>query len=218
MAASRTPVASSISSALLLAVLCLPTTSGASEGVGYVSSASGYMLHQSGSSAVTANWSGQSPIEGFAGYGPLRLAGRCLTAKGPAGQVLTWEACRSGDKAQVWALSRGRLNNELGWCADVEGNRAGAGVRVIAWQCSGAVNQRWKGHPLVRADSVASRIADPAARRQFVDNASRAAPGQLISLESGQLVGPDANNVRRAAGNVMVAAGRGQLIAAGGLN
>ena len=115
-------------------------------------------------------------------------------------------------------MSGGRLNNELGWCADVEGNRGGAGARVIAWQCHGGVNQRWKSHPLVRADSVASRIADPAVRRRFVDNAQSAAPGQLISVANGQLIGVDGGTMRRAAGSVMVAAGRGQLIAAGGLN
>jgi hypothetical protein len=186
--------------------------------ISYISSASGYLVGSVGDIAITAAWAGQAPIGGFSGYGPIRVNGRCLTATGPAGQPVRWQNCRPGEKSQIWALAHQRLNNELGWCADVEGNRPGAGVRLVAWNCSGAVNQQFKAHPVVPAQSVAARISDPGVRQALLQTAQTARPGSLISLTTGRLIGVDAGTLIAAGGQNMIAAGNGQLIAAGGLN
>jgi hypothetical protein len=204
--------------ALVATVSCFGTSTAMSADIAYISSASGYMVHDAGGTAVTANWAGQAPISGFSGYGAIRVNGRCLTAPGPAGQAVRWAACRQGDKAKIWALSNRRLNNELGWCADVEGNRQGAGVRLVAWSCHGAVNQQFKAHRVVSAQSVATRIPDPGVRQTFLQTAQTARPGAVISMSTGRLVGPDGGTLIAAGGQNMVAAGSGNLIAAGGLN
>lgn len=203
---------------LTLALLCTAGASVQAAEIAYISSSSGYVLDDGRGAAVTANWNGQRPLSGFGGYGQVRLNGRCLTGNGPAGQQLRWDACRNGDKAQVWALDNKQLNNELGWCADVEGNRNGAGVRVLAWKCSRAVNQQFKAHHVVSAQSAASRIADPAVRQAFLQTAQTARPGSAISLQTGRLIGLDGGTLIAAGGMNMIAAGNGNLIAAGGLN
>ena len=148
----------------------------------------------------------------------MRLNNRCLSTNGPAGQQLRWDTCRNGDKAQIWALNNRQLNNELGWCADVEGNPLGAGMRVLAWQCSRAVNQQFKAHRTETAQSVAARIANPNVRQAFLQSAQAARPGTAISLQTGQLIGQDPASLIAAGGMNMVATGNGNLIAAGGLN
>eukprot|EP01031_Cornospumella_fuschlensis_P049026 gene49026-60016_t len=75
----------------------------AAQSIAYISSASGYMLHMSGNTAVTANWSGQSPISGFTGYGQIQMNGRCLTGRN-GNQPLTWEGCNGSDRSQKWSL------------------------------------------------------------------------------------------------------------------
>jgi hypothetical protein len=186
--------------------------------IAYISSSSGYMVHDSGGTAVTANWAGQAAITGFSGYGPIRVNGRCLTTSGPAGQPLRWQNCVRGDKSQIWALSNKRLNNELGWCADVEGNRQGAGARLVAWKCHGAANQQFKAHYVVSAQSVAAKVKDPGARAALIRNAQTARPGSVISMSTGQIIGLDGASLIGAGGMNLIAAGSGNLIAAGGLN
>lgn len=201
-----------------LAVLSAAAGHARADEIAYISSASGYVLDDGGGAAVTADWKGQRPLAGFTGYGQVRLNNRCLSTSGPAGQQLRWDACRSGDKAQVWALKNNQLNNELGWCADVEGNRKGAGVRVLAWQCSRAVNQQFRAHRTVSAQAAASRISDPSVRQVFLQTAQTAQPGSGISLQTGRLIGMDGATVIAAGGMNMIATGNGNLIAAGGMN
>lgn len=186
--------------------------------IAHISSSSGFVLDDSGGAAVTAAWRGQRALSGFSGYGQVRLNNRCLSTNGPAGQQLRWDTCRSGDKAQVWALNNKQLNNELGWCADVEGNRQGAGVRVLAWQCSRAINQQFKAHEVESIQAVASRIADPNVRQAFTQTAQSARPGSVISLQNGRLIGMDGATLvtDRAAG--VIVGNSSKLIAAGGLN
>lgn len=184
--------------------------------IAYLSSSSGYMLHNSGGTAVTAEWRGQSALEGFSGYGQIRLNGQCLGGKD--NQPLRWEGCRGGDKSQIWGYNNGKLNNELGWCADVEGGRNGAGVRVLAWNCSGAINQRWKAHQIQSAQSVASRIGNPSVSRTFLETARMARPGEVISLSNGRVVAAGSANAVAAGGANVVAAGGGNVVAAGGAN
>lgn len=203
---------------LIASALALGATAATAADIAYISSATGYMVHDSGGTAVTANWAGQAAISGFRGYGPIQINGRCLTTSGPAGQPLRWQNCVRGNKAQIWALSNKRLNNELGWCADVEGNRQGAGARLVAWQCHGAANQQFKAHRLVSAQQAAAQIRDPGVKQAFIRNAQNARPGQIISQSTGQLLNVGVGGLISAGGMNLVAAGSGNLIAAGGLN
>lgn len=206
-----------LSHLVIAASFTLAAASSHAAGVAYISSSSGYLLHQSGGAAVTAKWNGQAPIQGFAGYGRIQINGQCLSAR-QGGQPLRWEGCSNGDKSQIWALNGSKLNNELGWCADVEGGRGGAGVRVLAWQCSGAGNQQWRAHRDESAQSVAGRIAQPQARAAFVKNASSAQPGSIISLSTGQVVSAGGANVIASGGGNVIATGGGNVVAAGGMN
>ncbi len=135
---------SSIRFAALLATAIAITAPAYAQSVGYISSSSGYMLHMSGSTAVTANWSGQAPISGFTGYGQIKMNGRCLTGKN-GNQPLTWEGCNSSERAQKWSLQNRTLRNEGGWCADVEGGRVPVvrpGRRALDVQAGGQVRRR----------------------------------------------------------------------------
>jgi hypothetical protein len=183
--------------------------------IAYISSSGGYMLHGSGG-ATLADWRGQAPVS-FTGYGQIKQGGQCLTGA-TGGQQLRWEGCRGGDKGQIWALNGSKLNNELGWCADVEGGRQAAGTRVLAYKCSGASNQQWRGHAAQSAQSVAGRISNANVRSQFLATANSARPGTIISLATGQAVAAGGANVVAAGGGNVVAAGGGNVVAAGGLN
>ena len=196
---------------------CLSSAAVYAADIVYISSSSGYMIHNNGGIAVTANWQGQAPIQGFGGYGAIHINGQCLTGR-QGNQPLRWESCRQGDKSQVWKLSGGRLNNEGGWCADVEDNRGGAGVRVLAWQCSGAGNQRFRGHSIQPASTVANRIQNPTVRNEFLRSAQSARFGQGISMTSGKLIGQDGASLIGDGGGTIVAAGGGNIVAAGGGN
>ncbi len=196
-------------------VLAAASVSAMANEIAYVSSAGGYMLHGSGG-AVLADWRGQAPLS-FPGYGQIRQGGQCLTGA-TGGQQLRWEGCRAGDKGQVWALTGSKLNNELGWCADVEGGRQAAGTRVLAYKCSGASNQQWQGHVMRSGQAVAAGIANPAVRAQFLSTANSARPGAVISLATGQVVSAGGANVVSAGGGNVVSAGGGNVVSAGGAN
>lgn len=203
---------------LAAAAACCAASAAASAGnIAYIASASGYLLHMSGNTAVTAGWRGQPPIQGFSGYGTIQMNGRCLAGRS-GGQPLTWDGCNGGDRAQRWSLSGGRLNNEAGWCADVEGNRGGANVRVIAYKCSGAPNQHWRGLSLEPGREVAKRIGNPAVRSAFLKTLSSAPAGAVISLATGNVIAAGGANVINAGGANVIAAGGANVIAAGGAN
>jgi len=209
--------ASMLRSAAAAASLALAGLSAQAADIVYISSASGYLLHNSGGAAVTAPWNGQAVVQGFSGYGQVRIGGQCLTGRSP-NQQLRWEGCKDGDKSQRWSLANRKLNNELGFCADVEGNRSGAGVRVLAWNCSGASNQQWKAHHRETAQSYAMRINDPAVRAEFIKNAQAASPGTIISIANGRVIAPGGGNVIAPGGANVVSAGGGNVVSAGGLN
>lgn len=182
---------------------------------GYISSSGGYMLHGSGG-AELADWRGQAPIA-FSGYGQIRQGGQCLS--GPTGgQQLRWDACRNGDKGQIWALNGAKLNNELGWCADVERGKQAAGTRVLAYQCNGGANQQWRGLAIQPGQALAARIGDPALRAKFLASVNSARPGTLISMATGQVVASGGANAVAAGGANVVAAGGGNVVASGGAN
>lgn len=183
--------------------------------VAYISSSSGYVLGGNGN-ASTANWSGQPPMRGFGGYGAIQMNGKCLAGR-TGNQPLTWEACR-GDAAQKWALSNKKLNNELGWCADVQGNRAGAGVPVLAYKCSGAINQQWNTHTIISAQAAAALITNPAVKATFLQTASTAPVGAVISKSTGKVISNDGGSLVASGGGNLVASGGGNLVASGGGN
>lgn len=170
------------------------------------------MLHVSGDGAVISHWGVQSPVQGFAGFGQVHLAGRCLTGK-ESGQQLRWEGCRGGDKAQVWSLSRGALVNEMALCADVQGAQAN-NARVVGNACSGSPGQRWNSHGVHSARGFATRISDASARAAFLRTTLSAEPGTFISLVTGL---PIARIAAQSAGDGMtvISAGSGNVIAIG---
>lgn len=184
--------------------------------IAYIATWRGHMLHMSGSTAVTADWRGQTPISGFSGYGQVQMNGRCLTGR-TARQPLTWDGC-SNDRSQRWKLSGGRLNNELGFCADVERASTSSNARILAWECTGAPNQNFTANYLRPAHSVASRIGNPSVREKFLASARSAAPGSLISTSTGQVVSAGGANAVSAGGANVVSAGGGNVVSAGGLN
>ena len=194
--------------AVSLAVTAL--TAGA--GVSYLSSSAGYLLHVSGDGAVISNWGGQSPVQGYSGFGQVHLTGRCLTGK-ESGQQLRWEGCRGGDKAQVWSLSHGTLVNELALCADVEGAQAN-NARVFGIACSGSPSQRWNEHSIHSARGFAARITDAAARAAFLRTAQTAEPGTFISLATGLAV---LRNIAQSAASIpiVISAGGGNITSLG---
>lgn len=201
---------------LLAGLLVSCTALAQAQSIVYLSSSSGYMLHRNGNTAVTADWRGQAPISGYSGYGAIRMDNLCLTGRN-GNQPLSWESCRQGDKSQTWGYRNGRLNNELGWCADVEGNRRGAGVRVMAWSCSGAVNQTWKVHRPVSLSSVLPQVRDPAARQAIENSARSARPGQPLPLTPAQLQQLPPGLIQ-ATGGSLIGLDGATLIGAGGLN
>jgi hypothetical protein len=196
-------------------VLALAASAASAGEIGYISSAGGYMLHGSGG-AELADWRGQAPIA-FSGYGQIRQGSQCLTGS-TGGQQLRWEACRNGDKGQVWALNGAKLNNELGWCADVERGRQAAGTRVLAYQCNGGSNQQWRGLPVQPAQAFAARIADPALRAKFLATVNSVAPGTMVSTATGQVVASGGANAVAAGGANVIAAGGANVVASGGAN
>ncbi|CAN5575704.1 hypothetical protein BH11PSE7_BH11PSE7_26170 [soil metagenome] len=178
----------------------------AQAGVTYIASSGGYVLHASGDSAVIASWGGQSPLQGFSGFGQVHLGGRCLTGK-ESGQPLRWEGCRVGDKAQVWSLSGGALTNDRALCADVQGGQ-GNNTAVITSSCNRSTGQRWRGLTVSSAASFAPQIADAAARAAFLRTAQIAVAGTFISLATGQAMPGSAMPLAGA----VISAGGGNVI------
>lgn len=163
--------------------------------------------------AVTARCNGNgAQIFQFSGYGPLTQGGRCLQGTG-ANQPLSLQPCNNS-KNQKWAFSGNRLNNEGGWCADIERESRNPGARVIAYQCKGSVNQQWRRGAL----KSAQQLGMP---QSALANAQRAGAGQPVDLRTGQpagVVAAGGGNVVAAGGGNVVAAGGGNVVAAGGGN
>jgi hypothetical protein len=187
----------------------------AQNAIQYLSSSTGYVLHRSGSnSATVVPWQGQKPITQFTGYGQIAMDGSCLTGA-TGNRALTWEGCRNTDPAQRWGFQGGRLRNERGWCADLEGGRSGPNVTVLAWNCSGAANQVWKAHYAVSASNVLPKVADAVLRQQLTAKIATAPAGQRIVLtpaEVAALRSAGAANIIGLDGATMVSAGDQKLI------
>lgn len=222
---SLTPVlmAAVLSSGCLLAI---PSTASAADSIAYISSSSGYVLYRNSSNiAVTANWTGQAPIVGFSGYGQIKMDGLCLTGAPTSGPgPLTWESCRN-IPAQRWGLVNTNqpnklLRNEGGWCADVEGNASGPDVRILAFGCSGVVNQLWKAHPTQNARPIINKISDPKIRNSVTNkiNVLRPTIVTLTPSEAQQLVAQGGGNLVATGGANFGNLTQNQLVATGGGN
>ncbi|MFM7545178.1 MAG: ricin-type beta-trefoil lectin domain protein [Synechococcales cyanobacterium] len=187
----------------------------AQNAIGYLSSSTGFVLHRSGNTAVVSQWQVQKPIEGFTGYGQIKMDGFCLTGN-TGNRPLTWETCWTNDPGQRWAFDNGRLRNERGWCADLEGGRRGANVPVVAWNCSGAGNQVWKAHYPVNLRSTIARIPDPLMRQQVNRKLIAAPPGTQViftvsekkALESVGLIRLDGASLISAGGLGVISLGQ----------
>lgn len=200
-------------------VVVLVQTVCAQNAIQYLSSSTGFVLHRSGSKAVVAQWQAQQPIANFTGYGKITMDNLCLT--GNTGKSsLTWETCRN-DPGQTWSFVNGRLRNERGWCADLEGGRTGANVPVLAWNCSGASNQTWRAHYAVAASGYLSNIKDANTRNALNNKLSNASSGQIIrisAVEKKALEDAGASGLIGLDGATLISAGGMNLISAGGMN
>lgn len=156
-------------------------------GVGYIAGDGGLVLQAQGDVAAMGEWQGQSPLQGFSGYGQVHWNGLCLTAS-HANQPLQWAGCRFGDRAQVWKLAARQLANELGYCAARAAPVSGA--LVLAQPCRDEPAQRWAALASVPAQSLAAAIADRAARARFLQAVATEPAGTVISLESGNPLDP----------------------------
>jgi len=179
----------------------------AQSAIHYISSSTGFVLHRSGNKAVVTQWQGQKPIERFTGYGQIKMDGFCLTGN-TGNKPLTWETCRNNDPGQRWSFDKGRLRNERGWCADLEGGRGGANVPVLAWNCSGAGNQVWRAHYPVDLTRTIASISNLAMQKQLDQKIKGSPPGAQINftpaekkaLEAAGLIGIDAASLISAGG------------------
>lgn len=152
-------------------------------------------------------------------YGELMVGGLCVSTTGGAGSAIVAGPC-TGARGQKWTITGGgALQNEEGWCADVE-RGGGQGSRVIAWQCSGATNQRWG---LARFMSASQAASQGLLSSSAVGALGSARPG--IAFSSNGAVAAGGANVVAAGGGNVVAAGGGNVlapvagvVAAGGLN
>jgi hypothetical protein len=194
------------------AILALAASQVRAAEVAYISSSSGYVLAGNGT-ATTASWMGQAPLSGFSGYGLIQMNGKCLAGR-TGGQPLTWEACR-GDAAQKWSLSNKRLNNEGGWCADVEGNRSGPNVRVLAYKCSGQINQQWNAHFRETAQTAAASILNKNVQATFLQTAAFAKLGDTISTMTGQIISHDSGGLISQDGGGLKAMGQNNFLTMG---
>jgi len=138
-------------------------------------------------------------------YGQIVLPnGKCLTGGSSSGLPLMARTCAS-TVHQKWAFqSNGQLNNEAGWCADIEGGGRGAGTRVVSYKCQNSSNQMW--YPAVTAKQATLGL-------QALANVGNRTGTSFISS-----LGFSMGNLVAAGGGNLVAAGGGNLVAAGGGN
>lgn len=182
----------------------------AAAGIGYVASPQGLVLRVQDGVAVMAPWRGESPIQGFSGYGQVHAKGLCLSADA-ADEPLRWEGCRFGDRAQVWKFANQRLRNELELCAQRQ--HEGDQAPVLGARCNGAPAQRWQPWSSAPARSAAAYlVADPGVREQFLHTVAGAAAGSVVSLRTGRLLDPAAVHAGRAPGPKALAVGGGDVI------
>lgn len=173
----------------------------------------GLCIQISGSGAVTAKCTATGAQQfAFSGYGVIQHGGKCLTGTGDTKQLFL-APCKSGNKDQKWGFQKnGQLNNEGGWCADIERESKNSGARVISYKCKGSTNQKWRLGEVLAAKSI--KGMPPAT----VASLQRAQPGQVVDLKSGKLIGQDGGSIVASGGGNIVAAGAGNLVASGGGN
>lgn len=72
--------------------------------------------------------------------GTLRHNGRCVGANGAS---LVLKGCDSSPDTQ-WTFAGGEIRNANHQCIDIAGGNRVNGTPVVAWNCRGAVEQRWR--------------------------------------------------------------------------
>jgi hypothetical protein len=162
-------------------------------------------LCMQGAGAVTTAQcnGGGGQVFQFSGYGPISQGGRCLQGTG-RGNPVTLQPCNN-TADQKWAFNGQQLNNEGGWCADIERESKSPGARVIAYNCKNSVNQHWRKGVIVSGPQVGlSASATTALQRRPPQ------PGSVVDMRTGNIIAAGGGNV--------IAQGGGNIIAAGGGN
>lgn len=147
-------------------------------------------------------------------YGPLKVSGQCLEAKGQ-GQALAFTACRTGP-AQEWKLtgSTGQLNNGQGMCADLPNQTRQVGSPIIAWPCHGGGNQKWLNgnYSRIKVFAVPNMRAVPTGTKLSVVN------NNIVAGGAGNIVAAGAGNIVAGGAGNIVAGGAGNIVAGGAGN
>ncbi len=160
------------------------------------------------SQSISMNWIRAENVF----YGELRIGNQCLQGNG-RGSALTFASCNGG-KAQEWKLSgaTGMLNNGQNMCADISGASRNEGTAVIAWDCTGAGNQKWWNESYRRVVRIASMRPVPVGTRL------RLVGSTLYIDGSATVVATSVSGIIAAGGGNIIAAGGGNIIASGALN
>jgi Ricin-type beta-trefoil lectin domain len=171
---------------------------------------------------VTCNGSDQQRFVFVSGsYGQIRgNSGRCLTSGLQSG-ALTLQDCATGTRKpqnQSWGYqSDGSLRNELGFCVDVEGANRVSGGRVVAWTCSGSLNQKWyQGQSGVRArmTAIPSAMLSTSFSGLALVSSSSVSQNNIVAGGAGNIVAGGAGNIVAGGAGNIVAGGAGNIIAA----
>ncbi len=111
----------------------------------------------------------------------MRVGDRCIEA-GREGQALFLARCRNV-KAQTWSYTNnGQIKTGDGLCVDVFRGETRAGTPVIAYRCTGQVNQRWARYDPAQAVAANAEVKQATLRPAV-------APAKCLDMTSdGRLV------------------------------
>lgn len=150
-------------------------------------------------------------------YGQIRgNSGRCLTSGLQSG-ALSLQACANGRNQRWGYQGDGSLRNELGLCVDVEGENRTSGGRVMAFSCSGRLNQKWyQGQSGVRArmTAIPSAMLSTSFSGPALVSSSGLSQSNIVAGGAGNIVAGGAGNIVAGGAGNIVAGGAGNIIAA----
>jgi Ricin-type beta-trefoil lectin domain len=149
-------------------------------------------------------------------YGEIRNAGRCLTS-GLVNGPLTLQACTNATNQRWGYQGDGALRNERGFCVDIEGGNRASGGRVVAWTCSGSLNQKWypaQAKVSVRMTSIPSSMTSTSFSGPALVSSSGVSPYNIVAGGAGNIVAGGAGNIVAGGAGNIVAGGAGNIIAA----
>jgi len=150
-------------------------------------------------------------------YGQIRgNSGQCLTSGLQSG-ALTLQTCANG-KNQRWGYqSDGSLRNELGLCVDVEGENRSNGGRVVAYTCSGKLNQKWyqgRAGVSARITAIPSTMQSASFSGAALVSSSGLSQNNIVAGGAGNIVAGGAGNIIAGGAGNIIAGGAGNIIAA----